>query len=140
MARKDKKAAKGPSVVPTTGLVYAGLACLFGVIAATGYLWQKSQIQALGQQIRGYETRLDDAKRRRMSLDRVYAEMCSPVGLEARVKRSKLEIGPPQLDQIVRLWEPVAGTVEDKVVALKKESQSLLTSAATEERKEKGIY
>jgi hypothetical protein len=138
MARKEKKATKSANVVPTTGLVYAGLACLFGVIAASGYLWQKSQIHALGQQIRGYETRLEDAKRRRMTLDRIYAEMCSPAGLEARVKRSKLEIGPPQLDQIVRLWEPVTAPAEDKFLALKKENQSLLTSAATK-GKEEGI-
>jgi hypothetical protein len=143
MARKEKKAAKrvsaAPSVVPTAGLVYAGLACLFGVIAATGYLWQKSQIQTLGQQIRGYETRLEDAKRKRFALVRVYAEMCSPWGtngLDARVKRNKLEIGPPQLDQIVRLWEPVLSTPEEKLVAAKKESQNLLTSIPTE----KGIY
>ncbi len=131
MARKEKKA-KAEPVVPTTALILAGLACLFGVIAASGYLWQKSQIQALAQQIRQYEMRLDEAKRRRLTLDRNYAEMCTPAGLELRVKRSKLQIGPPQLDQIVRLWEPVPQTSEDKIVAAKKESQSLLTSAATE--------
>ena len=143
MARKEKKAAKRasavPSVVPTAGLVFAGLACLFGVVAASGYLWQKSQIHALGQQIRGFETRLEYAKRKRMMLDRMYAEMCSPAGLEARVKRSKLEIGPPQLDQIVRLREPVALTPEDKLVAAQKESQNLLTSIPTK-MKEEGIY
>src|SRR5688572_4591384 len=102
MARKEKKAARtGSGIVPTTGLMFAGLACLFGADAASGYLWQKSQIHELGKQIRTYETRLDEAKRRRLTLDRMYAAMCSrsgPEGLEARVKRSKLELGPPQPD------------------------------------------
>jgi hypothetical protein len=139
MARKEKKAAAAGPVVPTTGLALAGLACLFGAVAASGYLWQKSQIQALGQQIRQYETRLDEAKGRHLTLDRTYAWMCSWGELEKRVKRSKLEIGPPQLDQIVRLWEPIPQTAEEKLVALKKENQSLLSSAPTKTQ-EGGIY
>jgi hypothetical protein len=138
MARKEKKAKAAGPAVPTTGLVLTGLACLFGAVAASGYLWQKSQIQTLGQQIRQYETRLDEAKRRHLTLDRMYAEMCSPAGLEARVKRSKLQIGPPQLEQIVRLWEPVPQTVEEKLTAQRSlivaGNQRLLTSSPTEER------
>jgi hypothetical protein len=110
-------------------------------VAASGYLWQKSQIHELGKQIRGYETRLDEAKRRHMTLDRMYAEMCSPASLEARVKRSRLEIGPPQFDQIVRLWEPALSANGDKLVELappKKESQNLLTSIPTKTKE--GIY
>jgi hypothetical protein len=112
MARKEKKTVK----LPTTGIVAAVAVCLFFGIAGAGFLWNKAQIQALGQQMHQYETRLEDAKRRRMTLERIYAEMCSPVGLAQRVKRMNLEIGPPQPDQLVRLAEPNAAT-EEKLLA-----------------------
>lgn len=105
MARKEKKASSSASATPTTGLVSVGLVCLFVVAAGSGYIWNKSQIHTLGTQIRQYEIRLEEAKRRRMALDRAYAAMCSPTDLDARVKRMKLELGPPQPDQIVRLYE-----------------------------------
>jgi hypothetical protein len=112
MPRKEKKAVK----LPTTGLVAVGAVCFFFAAACSGFLWNKAQIHELGQQMRQYETRLEDAKRRRMTLERIYAEMCSPVGLAQRVKRMNLEIGPPQPDQLVRLAEPNAGT-EEKLLA-----------------------
>jgi hypothetical protein len=100
MARKEKKA--GP---PTTSLMYVGMACFFIVGAGAGYLWHKSQIHTLGQQLRGYEMQLETAKRRRLTLERTYAAMCSFEELDRLVKRMRLEIGPPQLDQIVKLPE-----------------------------------
>lgn len=113
MARKEKKAVK----LPTTGLVFVGATCLFFAVACSGYLWNKAQIQTLGQQMRQYETRLEDARRRRMTLERIYAEMCSQSELAQRVKRKNLEIGPPQPDQLVRLAEPNAGTEEKLLTA-----------------------
>src|SRR3954471_3369536 len=77
MARKEKKA--GP---PTTSLVYVGMACFFIVGAGAGYLWHKSQIHTLGQQLRGYEVQVEAAKRRRLMLERTYAAMCSPADLD----------------------------------------------------------
>ena len=107
MARKEKKA--GP---PTMSLVFVGMACFFIVGAGAGYLWNKNQIHTLGQQLRGYEVQLEAAKRRRLTLERTYAAMCSPGDLDDRVKRMRLEIGPPQLDQIVKL--PEKGTGQDE--------------------------
>src|SRR2546421_1920778 len=104
MARKQKKA--GP---PTMGLVFVGMACFFIAAAGAGFLWNKSQIHTLGEQIRGYEVRLESAKRHRLTLERTYAAMCSPADLEQRVRSMRLELGPPQPDQIVRLPE-IPGT------------------------------
>ena len=122
MPRKEKKA--GP---PTASIVFVGLACFFVVAAGGGYLWNKSQIHTLGEQIRGYETRLENAKRYRMTLERTYAAMCSPADLEQRVKRMRLEIGPPQPDQIVRLPERAGNEQDEKLLA------GRAISAATEE-------
>lgn len=111
MPRKEKKA--GP---PTASIVFVGLACFFVVAAGAGYLWNKSQIHTLGEQIRGYESRLEQAKRQRMALELTYAGMCSRSELEQRVKRMRLELGPPQPDQIVRLPEK-SGVEQEKLVA-----------------------
>lgn len=97
-------------------LVFVGMACFFIVGAGAGYLWNKSQIHALGQQLRGYEVQLEAAKRRRLTLERTYAAMCSPADLDDRVKRMRLEIGPPQLDQIVKLPEKGSGQ-DEKLMA-----------------------
>src|SRR5258705_13873380 len=107
MARKEKKA--GP---PTMSLVFVGLACFFVAGAGAGFLWNKSQIHTLGQQIREYEMRLERAKSHRMTLELTYSAMCSHADLEERVKRMRLELGPPQPDQIVRLPE-TPGAAQD---------------------------
>ena len=108
MPRKEKKAAP-----PTASIVFVGLLCFFVVAAGGGYLWNKSQIHTLGEQIRGYEMRLERAKGYRMTLERNYATNCSPIYLEMLVKRMRLDIGPPQPDQIVKLWEN-SGTEQDQ--------------------------
>ena len=94
-------------------LVFVGMACFFIVGAGAGFLWNKSQIHELGQQIRAYEVRLEKAKGHRLMLEQTYAMMCSRLELDQRVKRMKLEMGPPQPDQIVRLWE-ISGTEQDQ--------------------------
>jgi len=98
-------------------LVFVGLLCFFVVAAGAGFLWNKTQIHTLGEQIRGYESRLEQAKRYRMTLERTYAAMCSPADLDDRVKRMRLELGPPQPDQIVRLPEKAGVGQEEKLVA-----------------------
>src|SRR5881394_1822838 len=112
MARKEKKA--GP---PTMSLVFVGMACFFVAGAGAGFLWNKSQIYTLGQQIHGYEVRLESVKGHRSTLERTYAAMCSRADLDERVKRMKLELGPPQLDQIVRLPESSGTGQEEKLLA-----------------------
>src|SRR3954467_6375387 len=112
MARKEKKAVR-----PTMSLVFVGIACFFVAGAGGGDLGDKKQIHELGQQIRNSEIRLESAKRHRLTLERTYAAMCSPADLDERVKRMRLELGPPQLDQIVKLQERSGIEQEEKLVA-----------------------
>jgi hypothetical protein len=112
MPRKEKKAEP-----PTASIVFVGLLCFFVVAAGGGYLWNKSQIHTLGEQYRGYEIRLDSAKRYRATLERNYATNCSRFYLEMLVKRMRLEIGPPQPDQIVRLPERAGDEQDEKLMA-----------------------
>jgi hypothetical protein len=112
MPRKEKKV--GP---PTMSLVFVGLACFFFVGAGGGFLWNKTQIHTLGQQIHSYETRLEEAKRRRLMMERTYAAMCSPVDLDERVKRMRLELGPPQPDHIIVLPESPGAATDEKLIA-----------------------
>lgn len=110
--RKEKKAG-----LPTMGLVSIALLCVFGAVVGCGYLWNKGQIDELGKQIRYYEMRLEEARRKRLTLDRTYTAMCSPADLDDRVRRMGLELGPPQPDQIVRLPDAPAAAPENKLFA-----------------------
>jgi hypothetical protein len=112
MAKKEKKS--GP---PTASIVFVGLACFFVVIAGAGYLWNKAQINMLGDQMHGYEMRLESARRRRLALERDYATNCSPGYLEMRVKWMKMDLGLPQPDQIVKLPDGPGGGQEEKMMA-----------------------
>jgi hypothetical protein len=112
MPRKEKKAKP-----PTMSLVFVGMACFFIVGSGAGYLWNKSQINTLGAQMRQYELRLESAKRHRLILEQIYATNCSPAYLEMRVKRMRLDIGPPEPDQLVRLPENSGIGQEEKLVA-----------------------
>jgi len=112
MAKKEKKS--GP---PTASIVFVGLACFFVVIAGAGYLWNKSQIHELGQQIKGYELRLEAAHRRHLALQRDYATNCSPAYLDWRVKMLKLDLGLPQPDQIVKLPDGPVGPQDEKLIS-----------------------
>jgi hypothetical protein len=98
-------------------LVFVGMACFFIVAAGAGFLWNKSQIHTLGEQIRGYEMRLESAKLHRLTLERNYAFACSRTELERRLKTMKIELGPPQPDQLVRLPEISGAGQEEKLVA-----------------------
>jgi len=110
MARKEKKTG-----LPTNWLILIGVVCLFLAAAPCGYVWNKKQIHDLGVQIRTYETQLEDAKLKRQAMDRIWAGMLSHAYLEDQVKRLHLEIGPPQLDQIIRLPEmPATPTPQDE--------------------------
>ena len=98
-------------------LVFVVMGCFFVVLAGAGFIWNKSQIHTLGMQKGAYELRLDAAKRHRLTLERIYATNCSPAYLEMRVKRMRLELGPPQPDQLVRLYETPGPVQEEKLFA-----------------------
>jgi len=68
-----------------------------------GYVWYKNQIDLLGRQIKDHEVRLADLQRQNKTRRDQWATLCSPVALDARVKKLKLGLGPPDLSQIIRL-------------------------------------
>ncbi len=99
MAR-NRKNDSAPPVAPT--LVAVGLCALFAGLGV-GYVWYKNQIDLLGRQIKGRELRLTELQRQNKTRRDQLATLCSPVALDARVKKLNLGLGPPALWQIVRL-------------------------------------
>ena len=81
--------------------------CLLIAGSAVGYVWQKSQIYQLGQQIRQREIRLAQLQRRRTksSSDQL-AMLRSPAMLDQRVRELNLGLVPAQPTQVWRLPEP----------------------------------
>lgn len=84
----------------------ACLLCLLIGGSGVGYVWQKSQIEQLGQQIKKREVRLmqlqDQNDKARKTLD----SMRSVDALERRIKELNLGLAMPQRGQVWRLSEP----------------------------------
>ena len=91
--------------------VKAFLLCVFIGGSGVGYVWQKSQISDLGQQILRRERRLTDLQEQNEKLKKQLAVMRSPQFLEDRIKELNLGLVPPQPSQICRLIEPVVEPV-----------------------------
>ncbi|HEY1490275.1 MAG TPA: hypothetical protein VGF90_04475 [Verrucomicrobiae bacterium] len=85
----------------------AFLLCLLIGGSALGYVWQKSQIYELGQQIRKRELRLKALHDQNDALRRQLAYMRSPQYLRDRVKEMDLSLVPTQPSQVWYLKEPV---------------------------------
>ncbi len=80
--------------------------CLLIAGSAVGYVWQKSQIYQLGQQIRQRELRLTQLKDTNQKLGDQLAMLRSPTMLDRRSRELNLGLGPAQPSQIWRLPEP----------------------------------
>ena len=87
----------------------AFLLCLIIGGSGVGYVWQKSQIDELGRQIKKRETRLAELQDRNKKLRDQLAILRSPAELDVRAR--KLGLGQPQTAQVWRLTEPVAPAV-----------------------------
>lgn len=85
--------------------VKAFVLCLFIGGSGVGYVWQKNQINALGNEISAAEKRLDELQVQNRRRAEQIAAACSPRNLDDRVKRMNLGLGPTQLSQVVRLAE-----------------------------------
>jgi hypothetical protein len=84
----------------------AFLLCLLIGGSGIGYVWQKDQIQRLGEQIKKRELRLaalQDENKKRLKL---LAQMRSPMWLEDRIKKLNLGLAAPQLPNVWHLDEP----------------------------------
>ena len=77
--------------------------CLLIAGSAVGYVWEKSQVHQLGNQITARESRLAQVRQENQVLLDQLAKLTSPVRLEQLAP--SLGLGPAQPQQIVRLPE-----------------------------------
>jgi len=85
----------------------AFLLCLLIGGSGVGYVWQKTQIYELGQQIRKRELRLAEMQDNNKKLGDQLSMLRSPAKLDARVRELNLGLGQPRPEQIRRLIEPL---------------------------------
>ena len=90
--------------------VKAVLLCLLIGGAGVGYVWQKDQIDRLGNEIKSRELRLTALEEQNENLRKQLAFMRRPQFLERRIKELNLGLVQPQPNQIVRLAEPPVGS------------------------------
>ena|ERR1700722_4123037 len=127
MARnKRNESALRPGPVLTT----LALCALF-VMLGVGYVWYKNQIDLLGHQIKERETRLADLERQNKMRRDQLATLCSPVALDARVKKLNLGMGPPAKSQVI--WMVETPVVEQTAAGAALEGRQ--ARAASAERK-----
>ena len=86
--------------------IKAALLCILIGGSGVGYVWQRSQIDQLGDQIRKRERALNILEEDNEKLRKRLAILCSPASLEAQIKRWNLGLVPPQPSQFWRLPEP----------------------------------
>jgi len=102
MAKNRKNQAAEIRFAPVLKVV---LLCSLIGGSAIGYVWQKSQIDRLGVQIRVREKSLVKIKRDNENLASQIAILRSPVMLDRRAKELNLGLAPAQPLQVVRLVE-----------------------------------
>ena len=97
--------------------IKAAFLCLLIAGSAVGYVWQKSQIYELGQQIRQLESRLVQLRSDNQRLGDLLASLRSPVMLDQRARELNLGLAPAQPTQVWRLPEPLAAPSENNTSA-----------------------
>ena len=107
--------------------VKAFLLCVLIGGSGVGYVWQKSQIDELGQQIRKREIRLHELREQNEKLKKQLAMMRSPQFLESRIQELNLGLVPPQPSQIWLLNEPAP---ESRLDSERQLAQDLRSNAA----------
>ncbi len=88
--------------------------CLLIAGSAVGYVWQKSQIYQLGQQIRQREIRLARLQNNNQKLNDQLSILRSPTMLDRRARELNLGLAPAQPMQVFRVAEPVPGLPDDR--------------------------
>ena len=90
--------------------------CLLIAGSAVGYVWQKSQIYQLGQQIRQREVRLARLQNDDRKLSDQLSILRSPTMLDRRVRELNLGLLPAQPMQVLRLAEPASAPPEKTIL------------------------
>jgi hypothetical protein len=86
----------------------AFLLCLLIGGSGVGYVWQKEQIDKLGQRMKTNELRLRALVRQNEGWRTQLSNMRTPTYLVPKIKEANLGLVPPQESQILRLREPRA--------------------------------
>jgi len=100
MARMQKEQA---AIIRFGPALKALFLCLLIAGSAVGYVWEKSQVHQLGNQIKARESRLAQVRSDNQALVDQLAKLTSPVMLEQRAR--SLGLVPAQPRQVVRLPE-----------------------------------
>ena len=82
--------------------------------SGVGYVWQKSQIDELGRQIKARELRLTELLTQNKKARDQLAVLRSPIMLKKRVDELTLGLAEPQQAQIWRLPEPISGSAAER--------------------------
>jgi hypothetical protein len=86
----------------------ASFLCLLLAGAALGYVWQKNEINRLGQQIRQSESKLKQLQVDNKRLSDQVGVLHSPIMLDQRAKELNLGLSPATPFQVVHLVETPA--------------------------------
>ena len=83
----------------------AVLICLVTCSLGLGYVWQKQQINTLGEQIKDNEINLEELRRENKRRGDRLSFLMSPQQLDARLRQLNLDLEVPRPEQIVVLVE-----------------------------------
>jgi hypothetical protein len=125
MARNRKNQSAAVRFAPA---LKAFMLCLFIGGSGVGYVWYKNQVSVLGQQIKERETRLAELQRQNKMSRAQLDALCSPIALDARVKKSNLGLIAPPVSQIVRLVEVPVAIPEDESAGAKNDLRQAQTN------------
>ena len=95
----------GKSAVRFGPAIKAVLICLVTCSLGLGYVWQKQQINTLGEQIKENEIQLEELQRENKRRGDTLAFLISPQELDARLRQLNLDLEVPRPEQIVMLVE-----------------------------------
>lgn len=82
--------------------------CVFLGGSGLGYVWQKDQINTLGERLKQVERRYDELRAQNERLNGVLTSLQTPTAIEARIQQADLGLVAAKPDEIVRLIEPAS--------------------------------
>ena len=102
---------KGGSTVRFGPALKAVFICVITCSLGLGYVWQKQQINTLGQHLKEKEIALEQLRRENKRRGDNLAYLMSPQELDSRLAQLKLDLVVPRPEQIVILQEQREGVV-----------------------------
>ena len=96
---------KGNKAVRFCPALKAVLICVVTCGLGLGYVWQKQQINSLGQQIKENEIKLEELRRENKRRGDNLAYLMSPQELDTRMRQLNLDLMVPRPEHIMVLQE-----------------------------------